>query len=253
MSIVSRFSAVWRTAEYNRDWFSYFWNAWVSPGDDTLLTFRLRNGQRITMRGTTRCELNGVYVQRVYDVPGVDLASCKQIFDFGSNMGAFALYASWRAPEAAISCFEPASANFAVLQHNLTINKTRAKAYQMAVSTNCEPRHLSLRGGAGEYALKKTCDAYEEVECVDLGKLFEFTGVEVCDFLKMDIEGEELPILKETPIDHLRRIRAMAMEWHYPKERLAEIQPRLRSAGFKTMIETVGHSKGQIILKAWQP
>jgi len=110
---------------------------------------------------------------------------------------------------------------------------------------------LSTAGLAGQYALGDDSATYETVECVDLARAFVLTGTEgTCDFLKMDVEGAEIPILLTTPPETLRRICAMAMEWHYPVERLAEVETRLRAAGFDTMTTIVGHAGRQVMLKA---
>lgn len=243
-------AAAWRTAQYNLDWLPYLRAHWAPAGDETLLTFRLRNGQTVDLRGSMRGTLNEIYLHRVYDVPGVDLTSCRHVFDFGANMGVFSLYVAARAPAAAIASFEPATANFAILQRNLASNGVRAQAYRMAVSTASGPRRLSLAGHAGEYALDRGADRFEIVECADLAKVFSLTGAPTCDFLKMDVEGEELAILLESSLDLLRRIRVMALEWHHPEAPLVEVRAHLEAAGFRTIVDRVGYAKHQVMLKA---
>jgi FkbM family methyltransferase len=252
MSVLRLVSTAWQTARYNHDWPRYIWARLAPPGDDALLSFRLRTGQIITLRGSTRETLNEIYLHRVYDIPGMDISTFRHVLDFGANMGVFALYVAAHAPDAVIACFEPSSENFRFLERNLVANGLRARAYRMAVSSTCEPRRLSLSGDAGEYTLTRQSDIFEIVDCADLGKVFEITGFKVCDFLKMDVEGEELAILHSAPIHVLRRIRAMAMEWHDSPEHLDIIQAYLRDAGFQTMTEVVGHAHMQIMLKAWQ-
>ncbi|HKQ29732.1 MAG TPA: FkbM family methyltransferase [Burkholderiales bacterium] len=251
MTTLSPVSAVWQTMRFNRDWFRYLSARLIEPEDDKLLSFRLRTGQTVTMRGSVRSTLNEIYLHKVYDVPGVDFNKCRRVFDLGANMGLFALYVAAQAPQAEIDCVEASSANFPLLQQNLSANSERAHAYRMAVSTTCGPRRFSLAGGAGEYRLDSLAsEHFEIVECVDLAGIFAMTGADVCDFLKMDIEGEELPLLMETPLHVLRRVRAMAMEWHYPELRLEPVQARLVNAGFETWIDRVGHRREQVMLKA---
>jgi FkbM family methyltransferase len=248
----AQLATVYRTARYNRDWLRYAWGRLASVGDDRLLTFRLRNGQRMTLLGSTRETLNEIYLHRVYDIPGVDFRKLEQVFDFGANMGVFALYVAARAPTARIACFEPASENLSLLEQNLSFNRVRAHAYRMAISSACGPRRFSLAGNAAQHALGGGGGAYEMVDCADLAKVFSLTGADVCDFLKMDIEGEELDLLLRTPLDLLRRIRAMAIEWHHPRERLAEVRSRLERAGFETKTDFMGYDRHQIMLKAWK-
>ena len=253
LTMLTRYAALWQTMLYNRDWLRYFGARLTDPGDDRDLSFRLRNGQTATVRGSMRAALNEIYLHRVYDIPGLDYRGCRQLFDFGANAGLFALYVAARAPAARIACFEPAVANFATLQRNLADNGVQAQAFRMAVSTVCELRRLSLAGGSGQYRLDGTADDFEYVTCVDLARVFELTGAATCDFLKMDIEGEELALLLRTPLADLRRIRAMAMEWHHPDAQLAEVRERLSAAGFDSWVEHVGHDRHQVMLKARQP
>lgn len=89
------------------------------------------------------------------------------------------------------------------LHRNVAANGVRARACRMAVSIACESRRLSVSGGAAQYALNGpsalNSDTFEIAECVDIGRVFELTGASVCDFLKMDVEGEELAILSIPP------------------------------------------------------
>jgi FkbM family methyltransferase len=241
------------SARYNRDWLRYFWRRWKSVSDDTLLTFRLRNGRVITLRGSTRAHLNEIFLHRVYDVPGLDLARCRRILDLGANMGLFSIYAASASPSAVIHCFEPASANFAILERNLSANGLRAQAHRLAVSGSPGQRRLSVAGRSGQYSLAGQEGPFETVDCVDLSEALRLMGGgEACDFLKMDIEGEELSILLTTPAESLHRIRAMAMEWHHPADRLMEVTRRLQALGFETTSTVVGHAAEQVMLKAWR-
>jgi FkbM family methyltransferase len=250
VSLLSQLSAVPGTVRYNRDWARYILARWTARGDDDRLTFRLRNVPRVTMRASMRPTLNEIFIHHVYDVPGVDFAACRHVFDLGANMGVFAIYLATRAPLAKIHCFEPASSNFPLLEQNLRTNSLRALGYRLAVSTRCGARQLHLAGREpGEYKLKDAAGESETVDCVDLARVFDLTGAACCDFLKMDIEGEELPILRETPLAVLQRVRAMAIEWHHRADPLNEVRKRLASAGFETLVRRFGQ---EVILQARQ-
>src|SRR5688572_22209674 len=96
-------------ARYNRDWASYLWHKYLPGRPDEMLTFRLRSGRSVTLKSEIRFILNEIFLDRVYDVPDVDLANCRTILDLGANVGVFALYAADRAPQADVYCFEPSS------------------------------------------------------------------------------------------------------------------------------------------------
>ena len=80
---------------YNRDWPKYLYHRYTSrENKDRPLSFRLRNGQIITLNWDARFTLNETYLDHVYDVPGVNLADCRSILDIGANVGLFALFAA---------------------------------------------------------------------------------------------------------------------------------------------------------------
>lgn len=223
---------IYRLAQYNRDWARYLWHKYRPPQDDELLTFRLRNGQTVTLKAEVRFVLNEIYLDRVYDVPGVDLPACRSILDLGANLGIFALYAASRAPRATVYCLEPASQSFALLERNIRQNNVQAKLFQLAVAPACATGYLSVTGISAGYALGPPGPGMEQVECVDLEKVFELTGLETIDFVKMDVEGAEREILTRCSDELLSRINALVIEWHHSWEELEALAERLRNIGF---------------------
>jgi FkbM family methyltransferase len=221
-----------RLIRYNRDWPRYLWSRHTRPGRDDLSTFRLRNGQIVTLKTQVRFTLNEIYLDRVYDVPGVDLGRCHTVLDIGGNMGIFALYVASVAPTATVYCFEPHPQNFEMLDHNLKQNHVRAKAYRLAVSTSRGIGHLQVTGSPAEYSLGEASPSTTSVECVDLDHVFTLTGVDRFDFVKMDIEGHEREILAAWTDEQLRRVGALAVEWHHGMEELEALVRRLRELGF---------------------
>src|SRR5690242_4980783 len=105
--------------QYNRDWPKYLYHRHTSRDRHPTLSFRLRNQQKILLNWDARFTLNEIYLDHVYDVPGVDLGRCRTILDIGANVGLFALYAASVAPEAVIHSFEPEPATFERLTGNL--------------------------------------------------------------------------------------------------------------------------------------
>jgi FkbM family methyltransferase len=214
------------------------------------MTFRLRNGQTIALKPDVRFTLNEIYLDQVYDVPGVDFAGCRSVLDLGANMGIFALYVESKSPVAIVHCFEPEASNYEVLERNLAANRARARPYHLALSTACGTEHLSLEGSSAEYALGRAEGRTQAVECVDWTRLHAVTGVERFDFVKMDIEGAELPILEATSDDELRRIGALSLEWHHSQEKLRALAERLRGLGFEVVAKMVQATR---LLKARLP
>jgi len=229
---------------YNRDWIKYL--SYRYRKSDGLITFRLRNGQKISMHPESRFTLNETYLDRVYDVPGVDWGSCRHVLDLGANVGMFALYVASRNPRATIYCFEPESRNFDALRANIKSNKASACIYQMAVAAKCGKARLELRGPLN-HRLSAAGDASESVECADLDAVHRLTGIQQFDFSKIDIEGAETEILASATDLQLRRLGAISMEWHHSDDKLRDAERRLRQAGFEAKAEV---QQGLSYLKA---
>ena len=183
-----------------------------------------------------RFVLNEIYLDRVYDIAGVDFAKCRSVLDLGANIGIFALYVASRSPETKIYCFEPDPQNFQLLTRNLSSNGAAGKAFQLAVAGHRGAGYLQL-GSSVEHALGTDTSNSTRVECTDLEGVFELAGVERFDFVKMDIEGAEAEIFARCTDEQLRRMGALAIEWHYPIPELQALGERLRNIGFEAKIE----------------
>ena len=212
---------------------------WRTP-EGGLTTYRLRNGQAITLRDDGRFILNEIYLDRVYDVPGTDISSCRSVLDIGANVGIFALYMATRAPKATIHCFEPESSNFEILQRNLTCAGIRATACKLAMSASSGAGYLGLQSSSVEYSLGGPDDHSEIVECVDWDDVSRLAGVDCFDFVKMDIEGAEREILTACSDAQLLQMRVLSLEWHHSRKELEALADRFRGLGFNAEAQILG-------------
>ena len=202
------------------------------------LHFRLRNGQRLALKSETRFLLNEIYLDRVYDLPGVDYSNCTKVLDLGGNVGLFALYVASRSARAQIFSFEPSSENLSLLRRNLEANPDHAQRIRVlpfAVGSSCGRVTLYLRGTPAEYSTagdNKSSTRREEVQCVDVASIFELCEVDEFDIAKIDIEGAERELLNAASDEQLRRFKAIVLEWHYSWEALEQVASRFSSIGF---------------------
>jgi FkbM family methyltransferase len=226
--------------KYNRDWFPYLLRRYQHSSDGRLTAYRLRNGQTVTLKNDGRFILNEIFLDRVYDVPGTDISSCRSVLDVGANVGVFALYMASRAPEATIHCFEPGSSNFEILQRNLTRAGIRATVHKLAMSASPGAGYLTLQGTSVEYSLGAAGNHSEKVECVDWANALRLAGVECFDFVKMDIEGTEREILTACTDAQLQQMRVLSLEWHHSREELEALAARFRGLGFDTQAQIFG-------------
>lgn len=230
------FKRIAQIASYNRDWHRFLLGRLQSP--DEVLTFRLRNGQRLGLKKETRFLLNEIYLDRVYDLPGFDFETCGPVLDLGGNVGLFSMYVASRSSRAHVFSFEPSSANLELYLQNLTWNPgwaERITVFPMAVGASNGTADLCLAGTAAEYSTARhdASARSETVRCVDLATVFELCQVDEFDLAKIDIEGAETLVLDAAADKDIRRLKSIVIEWHHSTERLHELASRLRGLGFR--------------------
>jgi FkbM family methyltransferase len=182
------------------------------------------------------------------------------ILDCGSNIGMSILYFKHIYPRARIIGFEPDPAIFPYLQENITRNGlTDVQLVQAALAEqegtltfysdgrygSCLAEHLpeDIPEGWTKY----------EVPCVRLRDYL----TEPVDFLKMNIEGAEWEVLRDSE-DRLRQVQEMVIEYHHlpglPRT-LHEILALLYRSGFEYVVsdfnvETYGGARPPVRLNS---
>lgn len=245
--MLKRFLAI---AAYNRDWSKYLTSQFSQPRKGQLLHFRLRNGQRLSLPADTRFLLNEIYLDKVYDLPGVDYGRCSNVLDLGGNVGLYALYVAAVNPHARIFSFEPSSENLALLRRNLERNPRQADridVFPMAVGSYNGTATLSLDRTSAEYSIVhngEEAHRTEQVRCVDLATALDMMHVDEFDLVKIDIEGAEADLLRSASDEQLRRFKAIVLEWHYSLEALEDMADRFRFTGFDAkLVLLAGHMR----------
>ncbi|HWP85667.1 MAG TPA: FkbM family methyltransferase [Terriglobia bacterium] len=190
-----------------------------------------------------------VWSKRDYDLPGFAFGPSLTVIDVGANQGFFSLYAASKG--AKVYAFEPCAENFEVLKWNVARNRLqdRVQAFNTAIAgasgqivlyvgldrsgeilsgsvSICNPE----RGGAGVQT--------RSVRAVTLDSVMNDLQIRKCDFLKMDCEGAEYDILRNTSAATFRKIARIAMECH--GNRMGEAAAILRGAGFEILLAQSG-------------
>ena len=96
-------------------------------------------------------------------------------------------------------------------------------------------RQLSCRTGG--WSFLETEGNAQRVTCITLPEIFDQWKLDHVDVLKMDIEGAEYEIIRETPISILQKIKKISMEFHdYHGFHYTEIVDKLQAAGFSVTV-----------------
>lgn len=166
------------------------------------------------------------------------------IIDCGANLGMSIIYFKQLYPDASIIAFEADNHIFSFLEKNVkSFGYKDVELINKAVWNNDETLSFIAEGGAGGRIEKETsAGKYKKVVCTSLKKYL--TGRKV-DFLKIDIEGAEYEVIKDSE-NELKNIDFLFIEYHSMPEKvqnLHEILEIVQKAGFKYHIKEAYTSK----------
>lgn len=127
------------------------------------------------------------------------------VLDAGAGIGDFTVVASDAAgPSGRVAALEPDPTYYSILRRNLTINKI----------TNCYPSWAALAAGTGKALLHgRRLSAHGiEVPTLTIGGLLTSLALSHFDVVKLDIEGSEKEVFRES--SWMLNVRDIAVETH---------------------------------------
>lgn len=147
--------------------------------------------------------------RNVYEKRGNKINKGEFWYDFGGNVGAFALLA--KAKGAEVQIVEPDPFNCDMIESNLKLNGFKAEVHQKAVVHRNDLKSVTLFvGNNNQYwrnsIIKNWNGKGIKVDCIYFE---EFTQDGRC--AKMDIEGAEMAILETTK----RKFKKLVFEWSF--------------------------------------
>jgi FkbM family methyltransferase len=157
------------------------------------------------------------------------------VFDFGANYGKFS-HGMIARHECRVFAAEPVSELRAGIKPSpaltmlpFAVGGTKERAKVNIFGSRC----ASLLGRNGDESL----DGEEDVEVLDLRSIFELSGVDRVDLMKVDIEGSEIGMFDTAKDEDLRRCTQITVEFHdfvYPAQgpQVEAIKKKLHSLGF---------------------
>lgn len=144
-----------------------------------------------------------------YDVGSINPGDV--VVDIGAQIGSFTLLAAQRARR--VYAFEPAAANYAQLEKNIALNRlSNVESFNQAVMARDGTARLFVsRTNEGAHSIMQTGESVE-VAGISLESIVERVGA--INFLKMDCEGAEYPIILDSPPACFERIDRILLELH---------------------------------------
>ena len=157
------------------------------------------------------------------------------VIDGGANIGMFSLATLRDHPDARITAFEPDPRIAAMLKENLANNNAAQVAIVIAALGPADGEMSFAPDGQAGGALVAGA-APMRVHAVTLSQYL----TDEVDFLKLNIEGAELDVLREAAASNcLRRVRAMVIEYHgWPggEQRLGPLLDLLNGQQFRYLV-----------------
>lgn len=135
-----------------------------------------------------------------------------KIIDCGSYIGTSILYFKVNYPNAEVIGFEPDDKNYSLLKLNLeNWNFSDTNVFNAAIWINSESISFNSEGNMSSSIETDLEDIGNKqmVKCVRLKDLLN----EEIDFLKIDIEGAELPVLQDCS-GNLKNVKNLFVEYH---------------------------------------
>jgi FkbM family methyltransferase len=169
---------------------------------------------------------------------GFQIQSDWTIVDCGANIGIFTLFAAIQATEGRVLAIEPAEYNCELLTENVAANGFKnVRVLKLAVSDSSGTGTLLLTHPGNEYILKGGMDnsnaKTEKVKTVTMSELFDLLELSHVDLLKMDVEGMEFEVFKDSA--WLERVKRIVLEVHLSVGKPGWISQRMKEAGFQAL------------------
>lgn len=163
---------------------------------ETAQKLRRRIGRAI--RTSRRTYSDGVGHSFLKDVKArLPHLEIRTIFDVGANIGMTAMEFSDEFPEAVVHAFEPGTENFRLMQLNL-VGKPEVVHHRIGFSDEAgdatlliEPEHPTM----ARLAADETDEPSETIVLDTVDHFCASNGIDRIDFMKIDTEGHELPVL----------------------------------------------------------
>jgi FkbM family methyltransferase len=200
---------------------------------------------------------NEIIVKGDYYRYGLSVAGARCVFDVGANIGIFTLSVKMIAPEATVYAFEPIQDTFRVLEENVRFHGyTNVHSYNVAIGSqdNIEKTftyypNMSVDASAVPAIREEQKPMYDQFfgkELSDylhisesrvakvrtLSSIIQERSITSIDYLKIDVEGDEMAVLEGITEPHWPMVRQVVVEAH--NERLREqVHNYLAARNFK--------------------
>ncbi len=192
-----------------------------------------------------------VFLDRDYMILDDLIKKAKCVVDVGGHIGLFALYAKCLNPPLDFFAYEPSAQNYARLKKNLDQNNINIFAKNVAIAGNDGTKPLFLSSDSHNHSLIDFGGSVQKVSVptISFSKIFERdlarNNNDSCDLVKMDCEGAEFEIIKNTPPQIFKKISNLYIEYHqyFDEMNVQDIKDILEKNSFRVRITQSRYDK----------
>jgi len=174
--------------------------------------------------------------QDIYNLDKMDFQSGDVFIDVGANIGFVSLFVAKKYPDVTVFAFEPAPGTFHAFEQNIVMNDIgNVTAINKAV--NGDGRDLELlimpgdSGASNAFGTEEVVDRFKRdmgatvvtVSAITIDQAFVEYEIQKCKVLKLDCEGAEYEVLRNT--DVLEKIDHIVMELHINADEVKATTP----------------------------
>lgn len=174
------------------------------------------------------------------------------IVDIGAHIGGFTMVAARKVPQGRVFSIEACQETYDYLRTNIAINRLdNVEAHHLAITDHKGVIRLYHdEGNWGHSIMVPFSPVWEDTPTDSLAGYLADRGVNSVDFIKLNCEGAEFPILMGAPVDLLRRISCMLVLYHAdlsPHHTLDDLRTHLGEAGFQTQLRQQRGERGWLV------
>lgn len=246
--------------------FSVIYNIWQKQSVTTLF-FDITKNNSIDINFSKNIDsvkiLKEVFYDRCYS-DYFPFYTDSIIVDIGAHKGYFSIFAAKNlSKNSEIIAYEPSKENFDILNENLKDNNIHnVKTLNIGIYSEKKEMELHISKSEnnsifGDYTnhLKGFNIDSEKANFITLDDIFIENNITHIDFLKLDSEGSEYPIIFNSSINTLKKIKVISLEFHdlkKPEYTGIELVKFLETNNFKIVkftheSTTINNNFGKII------
>jgi FkbM family methyltransferase len=222
--------------------FLYFGANKASNDDLMTVTVPSLGERRVFLRknSTTDREVFKYVFYNQYHLPKVKLPDAPVILDLGTNIGLTVLHYKTLYPQSRIFGFEMDEANHRLALKNCE-GLTDCLITNKAIWTATETIQYDMDSeGSDAFSITNHAEILHQpktVNAITLNDVVKQFNLKRIDFVKMDIEGAEIPILADAHIEWLDVVQNIDVELH-ANEHIQPTMDFLRNKGFSCVLDT---------------